>query len=99
MAGCRFIGDPSLWAVLAATAMGAGELAAAEAAFAMIGAVDKLRFVQRCARMPSAEARSAELALYRRQPGEAEVLLLQVRGRPARQGEREAGEGKGGREG
>ena len=66
--------------MLAALAMAAGELAAAEAAFAAIGAADRLQFVQRCARLPCAESRAAEVALYRRQPAEAEALLLQVRG-------------------
>lgn len=73
----RFVGDGSLWAVLAAMAMAAGELPAAEAAFAAIGAADKLAFVQRCAAL-GPERRAAELALYRRQPKEAEALLLQV---------------------
>lgn len=75
----RFVGDGSLWAVLAALAMAAGELPAAEAAFAAIGATDRLQFVQRCGRLPSAAVRAAEVALYRRQPAEAEALLLQVR--------------------
>jgi hypothetical protein len=61
-------------------AVGAGELAVGEAAFAAIGAADKLMFVQRCGQLRSTQARAAELALYRRQPAEAEALLLQVRG-------------------
>jgi len=75
---CRFVAHGSLWAAFAALAMSAGELDAAEAAFAAIGAADKLAFARRCAAMVPAERRAAELALYRRQPGEAEALLLQA---------------------
>ena len=70
-------GDACLWAVLAARAMAAGELPAAEAAFAALGAADRLAFVKRCAAM-GRERRAAELALYRRRPDEAEAILLQV---------------------
>ncbi|KAI8462988.1 MAG: intraflagellar transport protein 80 [Monoraphidium minutum] len=75
---CRCVGEPSLWAVLAAAAMAAGELAAAEAAFAALGAADKLAYVRRAAALPGGAARGAELTLYRRQPAEAEALLLQA---------------------
>ncbi len=75
---CRFVSEGSLWAALAAMAMSAGELAAAEAAFAAIGATDKLGFVRRCAGMARPERRAAELALFGRRVGEAEALLLQV---------------------
>jgi intraflagellar transport protein 80 len=73
------VADPSLWAVLAAVAMEAGELQAAEAAFVASGAADKLAFVRRAAGAPVPEVRAAELALYRGRVAEAEALLLQVR--------------------
>lgn len=75
---CRFVKDPSLWACLAAMSMEGRELATAEVAFAAIDAVDKLRFVLHVKALPTEESRLAELALYRRQPNEAESILLQA---------------------
>lgn len=63
---CRFIKDPSIWASLAAMAMGAKELNTAEVAFAAIDEVDKLHFVNKVKQIPTEEGRNAELALYRR---------------------------------
>ena len=79
---CRFVKDPkegrSLWAVLAATALHARQLDAVEVALAALTEVDKLEFIQRIKTLPSEEARSAELALYRCCPDEAEAILLQA---------------------
>jgi intraflagellar transport protein 80 len=67
--------------------MAAGELSTAEAAYAAIDAVDKLQFVLHLRGKAGAGAAvgaagdvavAAELALYRRQPDEAEAMLLQV---------------------
>jgi intraflagellar transport protein 80 len=64
--------------------MAAGELSTAEAAYAAIDAVDKLQFVLHLRGKAGAGsaagdvAVAAELALYRRQPDEAEAMLLQV---------------------
>jgi hypothetical protein len=84
----RFSQDPAVWACLAALAMAAGELPTAEAAYAAIDAVDKLQFVLHLRGKTAAAAGggaaggdvavAAELALYRRQPDEAEAMLLQV---------------------
>jgi intraflagellar transport protein 80 len=83
----RFSNDPAVWACLAALAMAAGELSTAEAAYAAIDAVDKLQFVLHLRGKAGAGAAggaagdvavAAELALYRRQPDEAEAMLLQV---------------------
>ena len=41
--------------------------------------VDKLEFVSHIKAIPSEEGRSAELALYRRCPDEAEAILLQAK--------------------
>jgi hypothetical protein len=41
--------------------------------------VDKLEFVLHVKKIPSEEGRSAELALYRRCPDEAEAILLQAK--------------------
>jgi len=75
---CRFIRDPSIWATLAALAMAAKELNCAEVAFAAIEEVDKLQFVLKVKQIPTEEGRSAELALYRRKPDEAESILIQA---------------------
>lgn len=77
-----------MWACLAALAISAGELSTAEAAFAAIDAVDKLQFILRLRELAGAGAAgpagdvviAAELAVYRRQPEEAEAMLIQVRG-------------------
>jgi intraflagellar transport protein 80 len=64
--------------------MAAGELSTAEAAYAAIDAVDKLQFVLHLRGKAGGGggagdvAVAAELALYRRQPDEAEAMLLQV---------------------
>jgi hypothetical protein len=73
--------DAGLWACLAAMALEARELGAAEAALAATNDVDKLRMVVRLQALPSEESRSAELALLRHRPDEAEAILLQVCGR------------------
>jgi intraflagellar transport protein 80 len=90
------VGDPSLWAVLAAAAMDAGELPAAEAAFAATGAADKLAFARRAAAAGPPEVRAAELELYRGRPAEAEALLLQVGGGGGLAGGNACGRRRGG---
>jgi intraflagellar transport protein 80 len=69
--------DAGSWALLAGLAVAAQQLSTAEAAYAAIEAVDKLQFVLHCKGLLG-EERAAELALFRRQPDEAEALLLQV---------------------
>lgn len=83
---CRFGNDSAVWACLAALAMSAGELTTAEAAFAAIDAVDKLQFILHLRDLAGGAAAgpagdvvvAAELAVYRRQPDEAEFMLIQV---------------------
>eukprot|EP00803_Ostreobium_quekettii_P011498 evm.model.scf_932.3 EVM.evm.TU.scf_932.3 scf_932:41511-43103(+) len=67
-----------MWACLALMAMEAAELNTAEVAFAAIGEVDRLQFVLHVKDIPTEEGRSAELALYKRRPLEAEAILLQA---------------------
>ncbi|WIA18978.1 hypothetical protein OEZ85_003645 [Tetradesmus obliquus] len=83
----RFSADPAVWACLAALAMAAGELPTAEAAYAAIDAVDKLQFVLHLRGKAAGGTGggaagdvvvAAELALARRQPDEAEAMLLQA---------------------
>lgn len=82
---CRFIKHDQLWACLAAMAIAASvgkgaaaSLETAEVALAALGCVDKLEFILHVSAIPSEEGRSAELALYRRCPEEAERILLQA---------------------
>ncbi|KAK9814722.1 hypothetical protein WJX72_010508 [[Myrmecia] bisecta] len=75
---CRFVKDGLLWACLAAMAVDAAELNTAEVAFAACEEVDKLQQVLAIKAIPSQEGRSAELALVRRCPQEAEAILLQA---------------------
>merc|ERR1712072_1063962 len=72
------MGDPSLWACLAAMAINGQELGTAEVAFAAIDEVDKLQYILYIKDIPSPEGRAAELALFRRRPEEAEQILLQA---------------------
>jgi len=74
---CRFIKDEVLWAVLAVMAINGQQLDVAEVALAAIDEVDKLQYIQFIKSIPSAEGRSAELLLYRRQPDQTEAMLLQ----------------------
>lgn len=75
---CRQVKDPQLWAALAGMAMAAKQLTVAEAAYAALDAVDKLQYVSSIKDLPGEEARTAELALFRRRPDEAEAILLQA---------------------
>lgn len=75
----RFVGkeDRILWAMLAAMAIQAAQLDTAEVALAALGdQVDKMQYIQSVKLIPSAEGRNAELALYKRQPQQAEDILL-----------------------
>ncbi len=69
-------GERVLWAMLACMSLQAAQLDTAELSLAAIECVDKLQYIQSVKLIPSAEGRSAELALYRRQPQVAEDILL-----------------------
>lgn len=74
---CRFVKLPTLWACLAAMALGARELNTAEAAYAAIDEVDKVLYLQYIKSQQSSEVRTAELALLCGNQKEAENILLQ----------------------
>jgi intraflagellar transport protein 80 len=65
-------------ATLGALALNAAQLDTAEVALAALGMVDKLAFVLHVRDIPSAEGQAAEMALLRRNPDEAETILLQA---------------------
>lgn len=74
---CRFVKDQQLWSTLAAMAMKSKELNTAEVAFAAIEEVDRLQFITHIREIPSPEGQSAYMHLFRRQPDDAENILLQ----------------------
>ena len=59
-------------------AIDAGELNTAEVALAACEEVDKLQYMMHIKGIPTREGRSAELLLYKKQPQQAESILLQV---------------------
>ncbi|KAJ2996367.1 Intraflagellar transport protein 80 [Globomyces sp. JEL0801] len=73
---CRHIKSKELWASLAAMALFNHDLNTAEVAFASIDEIHKVQYVCYIRDIPSAEGREAELALLRKQPKEAEGILL-----------------------
>jgi len=75
---CRFVEDEGCWCTLAAMAINARNLDVAEIALAAVEEVDKLQYVLYMKKIPCPEAQSAELALYKRRPDDAERILLQA---------------------
>ncbi|KAJ3118897.1 Intraflagellar transport protein 80 [Phlyctochytrium bullatum] len=65
-----------LWACLAAMAVAGQDLNTAELAYAAIDEVQKVQYICYIRDIPTAEGRSAELALLRKQPREAEAILI-----------------------
>eukprot|EP00126_Sphaerothecum_destruens_P002345 Sdes_comp15780_c0_seq1m4841 len=75
---CRFVKDKQLWASLAVMAIDEKELNTAEAAFAELHDAAKVEYIKSIKEIPTPEGRNAEMALFRRQPLEAEYILLQA---------------------
>lgn len=75
---CRFSGEEALWGALAGMALHANHLDTAEVALAALNEVDKLHFILHIKDVPSAAGRNSQLALYKRNPDEAEKILLQA---------------------
>lgn len=75
---CRFVKSPAMWAAMASQAAAARELLAAEIAYAALGDVDKVQYLQQAKEIPSPEGRAAALALFCHQADEAEQTLLQA---------------------
>ena len=75
---CRFVEDRGCWCALASMALEASNLDVAEISLAALREVDKLQYILYVKSIPSAEARNAELALYKRRPDDAERILLQA---------------------
>lgn len=75
---CRFVKEPTLWAMLAGASIRHGDLKTAEVALAAILEVDKLAYISKVNKIQSPEEKSAWLAVYKRRTEEAESILLQA---------------------
>ncbi|XP_072557690.1 intraflagellar transport protein 80 homolog isoform X1 [Paramormyrops kingsleyae] len=75
---CRFAKDQTLWASLAAMAMANKELNTAEVAYAAVGEVDKVQYINSIKELPSKESSLAHILLFSGYVQEAESLLLQA---------------------
>ncbi|KAJ3333732.1 Intraflagellar transport protein 80 [Blyttiomyces sp. JEL0837] len=73
---CRYAKAKELWSCLAAMGVAGQDLNTAEVSYAAIEAVQKVKYICYIRDIPSQEGRSAELALLRRQPKEAEAILV-----------------------
>jgi len=75
---CRWCQETQCWAALAGMAVNASNLDAAEAAFAALNHADKLEYLQYIKdKVFSQQAKNAEMALFKRQPEEAERIFLE----------------------
>ncbi|XP_068173450.1 intraflagellar transport protein 80 homolog [Antennarius striatus] len=75
---CGFAKDPCLWACLAGMAMANRELTTAEMAYAAIGEVQKVLYVNLIKEQPSKESSLAHILQFSGQVQEAEAALLQT---------------------
>lgn len=75
---CRHQKGSALWGCLAGMALAKRQLDMAESALAELNEVAKVEYIQQIKQIPSEEGKNAELALFRRQPDEAERILLQA---------------------
>jgi intraflagellar transport protein 80 len=73
---CRHINIRELWACLAVMAVYGQDLNTAEVAYAAIDEAQKVQFICQIKGIPTSEGRAAELALLKKQPREAESILL-----------------------
>lgn len=74
---CRFVQDQTLWACLAAMAVAKQDMTTAEIAYAAIGEIDKVQYINSIKDLPSKESRLAHVLLFSGNTQEAETLLLQ----------------------
>ncbi|NWY95301.1 IFT80 protein, partial [Loxia curvirostra] len=75
---CRFVKDQTLWACLAAMAVAHKDMSTAEIAYAAIGEIDKVQYINSIKELPSKESRLAHMLLFSGNCQEAETLLLQA---------------------
>jgi intraflagellar transport protein 80 len=75
---CRLQNSSVLWGALASMSLMKKHLETSIAALAELNEVVKVEYLQFVQAIPSEEGRNAEMALFRRQPDEAERILLQA---------------------
>ncbi|KAI3354223.1 hypothetical protein L3Q82_018757 [Scortum barcoo] len=75
---CRFAKDLSLWACLAGLAMANRELTTAEMAYAAIGELPRVQYINFIKEQPSKESSLAHMLMFSGQVQEAEATLLQA---------------------
>lgn len=75
---CRFAKDQTLWACLAGMTMASKELTTAETAYAAIGELPRVQYINFIKEQPSKESSLAHMLLFSGQVQEAEAVLLQA---------------------
>ncbi|KAG7215614.1 hypothetical protein INR49_022140 [Caranx melampygus] len=75
---CRFAKDQLLWACLAGMAMANRELTTAEMAYAAIGELPRVQYINFIKEQPSKESSLAHMLMFSGQGAEAEATLLQA---------------------
>ncbi|MEJ1277606.1 intraflagellar transport 80 [Cricetulus griseus] len=74
---CRFVKEQSMWACLAAMAVANRDMITAEIAYAAIGEIDKVRYINAIKDLPSKESKMAHILMFSGNIQEAETVLLQ----------------------
>lgn len=75
---CQFAKDQSLWACLAGMSMASKELTTAETAYAAIGELPRVQYINFIKEQSSKESSLAHMLLFSGQVQEAEAVLLQA---------------------
>ncbi|XP_048460218.1 intraflagellar transport protein 80 homolog isoform X2 [Rhincodon typus] len=75
---CRFVKEQTMWSCLAAMAIAHKDLMTAEVAYAAIGEIDKVQYINFIKDLPSKETRMAHLLLLTGNVQDAEGILIQA---------------------
>ncbi|XP_069752879.1 intraflagellar transport protein 80 homolog isoform X2 [Narcine bancroftii] len=74
---CRFVKEQTMWSCLAAMAIAHKDLMTAEVAYAAIGEIDKVQYINMIKDLPSKESRMAHWLLFTGNVQDAEGILIQ----------------------
>ncbi|XP_070365859.1 intraflagellar transport protein 80 homolog isoform X1 [Equus asinus] len=75
---CRFVKEQTMWACLAAMAVANRDMTTAEIAYAAIGEIDKVQYINFIKDLPSKESKMAHILMFSGNMQEAEIVLLQA---------------------
>ncbi|VTJ86153.1 Hypothetical predicted protein [Marmota monax] len=75
---CRFVKEQTMWACLAAMAVANRDMTTAEIAYAAIGEIDKVQYINSIKDLPSKESKMAHILMFSGNIQEAEIILLQA---------------------